>query len=473
MTQIQTPDLQPCNIEAEQIILGTILSNNNIYYKVSEIIEYYHFYEPVHQKIYRQTEKLINKGLIANAVTLKNTFKNEPALEDYGKEEYLSKLVSLASLLVDINSYANAILECYLRRQLINMGSEIVHKASNEASEESAKQQIEDIESNLIKLDNNNTDFVYISDLGTSIIERLEFKKKNPNYVWGIETGYTDLDKYIESFKPAQLIVIAARPGMGKTAFAINLILNCLDNMNMKNQMNQEEKQSVGLFSLEMSAREIAQRMLSFKTEIPKRKYDNNLSFENDKYFRQIVKANKEFQEYPIVFADKNTNTINQIKNKAKILKRRENLGILFIDYLQLIKGTSKKGDDNRTQEITQITQELKALAKELEIPIIALSQLSRKVEDRKDKTPQLADLRESGSIEQDADVVMFIHRQDYYTDVSKKENLAPDVLQKIDECKNQADIIISKQRDGPVGNLQLYFDPETNKFKNLTRRNQ
>jgi replicative DNA helicase len=350
------------------------------------------------------------------------------------------------------------------------LGSEVVQRASNEASDESPQKQIEMIGSDLLKLDKANSNFEYFEDLLNKEIERLEFRKKNPNYIPGIVTGYTDLDKYIDCFKPGQLIILAARPAMGKTAFCLNLMMSCLDNMNMKNQIDDKERQSAGLFSLEMSGEEMVQRVLSIKTEIPRKKYDNNIPLKEDKHIRDVYKAAKALQETPIFIDSEGGSPINKIKNKARILKRKHNLGILFIDYLQLIKGNTRKSDENRTQEITQITQELKALAKELEVPIIALSQLSRNVENRTDKTPHLADLRESGSIEQDADLVMFLYREEYYLNQVKEEDLPAPVLEKKEKVKNQADVIIAKQRDGPVGSFKLYFDSETNKFKNFKK---
>ncbi len=462
------------NPEAEQIILGTIILNNEYLNRVSEFLLPEHFYEPAHQKIYSQILHNIEKvNITANQVTLKQFFESEETLKAAGGALYLSTLLASASMIVDIAQYARLIHDLALKRELVMIGEEIVNKAYKTDDRTSADEQIERAETNLFSLTNHGngrSDFRNISVSLTETLEKTTIARKRDSHISGVSTGLTDLDRMLGGMQNSDLIILAGRPSMGKTALAINIAVNACKFLN-KN-LEGKDKKAVGFFSLEMSADQLAARILSMESSINATKFRTGQL--SDMEWEAIAARSAEISKWPFFIDDTPALSIAAIRTRTRRMIRKHNLGLVFVDYLQLVKAVDSRGGavENRVQEISQITQGLKALAKEFNIPVMALSQLSRAVEQREDKRPQLSDLRESGSIEQDADVVAFIYRESYYHE--RKQPPEADVAQfeawkiRMQELRNLSEVMIAKQRNGPVGNTHLFFDAEFTRFGNL-----
>ncbi|WP_347938865.1 replicative DNA helicase [Rickettsia oklahomensis] len=472
-TDIPIPRVLPSNIQAEQMLLGAIITNNELLNYVSEFLRLEHFFEPIHQKIYNAINAITEKGLIATPITLRSMLTQDELFQKIEGSEYLAKLITMSMMVINPIDYGKIIYDLAIKRNLINIGEEVVNNAYNSSLEVEAKEQIEHAEAKLYDLASQSLNEKSFTKIGISISESLASinrAMKNNDHVIGISTGLIDLDNKLFGFHNSDLIILAGRPSMGKTAFAINLALNACNNMRLKNIRDNQEIQSVGFFSLEMSSEQLTMRLLSMCTEIDSTSLRTGILSE-EKYNRLRKEANT-LSELHFFIDDTPALSISAIRTRARRMKRKHNLGILFIDYLQLIRGVSKS--ENRVSEIAEITQGLKAIAKELNIPVIALSQLSRAVELREDKKPMLSDLRESGTIEQDADIVMFIYREEYY--LTRKEPAAGDAkhaewLDKLNKVYNIADIIVAKHRNGPVGNVSLYYDSQYSKFSNLEQR--
>ncbi len=467
------PRVLPSNVQAEQMLLGAILTNNELLNYVSEFLRDEHFFEPIHQKIYKAIEKITAKGLTATPITLRSMLTQDELFQEVEGAEYLAKLITMSMMVINPLDYGKIIYDLAIKRNLINIGEEVVNNAYNSSLEVEAKEQIEHAEAKLYDLASEGLNEKSFTKIGISISESLASinrAMKNNDHIIGISTGLIDLDNKLCGFHNSDLIILAGRPSMGKTAFAINLALNACNNMRLKNIRDNQEIQSVGFFSLEMSSEQLTTRLLSMCAEIDSTSLRTGILGE-EKYNRLRKEANT-LSELQFFIDDTPALSISAIRTRARRMKRKHNLGILFIDYLQLIRGVSKS--ENRVSEISEITQGLKAIAKELNIPVIALSQLSRAVELREDKKPMLSDLRESGTIEQDADIVMFIYREEYY--LTRKEPAAGDAkhaawLDKLNKVYNIADIIVAKHRNGPVGNVPLYYDSQFSKFGNLETR--
>ncbi|AXU06651.1 replicative DNA helicase [Rickettsia japonica] len=463
----------PSNVQAEQMLLGAILTNNELLNYVSEFLRDEHFFEPIHQKIYKAIEKITEKGLTATPITLRSMLTQDELFQEVEGAAYLAKLITMSMMVINPVDYGKIIYDLAIKRNLINIGEEVVNNAYNSSLEVEAKEQIEHAEAKLYDLASEGLNEKSFTKIGVSISESLASinrAMKNNDHIIGISTGLIDLDNKLCGFHNSDLIILAGRPSMGKTAFAINLALNACNNMRLKNIRDNQEIQSVGFFSLEMSSEQLTTRLLSMCAEIDSTSLRTGILGE-EKYNRLRKEANT-LSELQFFIDDTPALSISTIRTRARRMKRKHNLGILFIDYLQLIRGVSKS--ENRVSEISEITQGLKAIAKELNIPVIALSQLSRAVELREDKKPMLSDLRESGTIEQDADIVMFIYREEYY--LTRKEPAAGDAkhaawLDKLNKVYNIADIIVAKHRNGPVGNVPLYYDSQFSKFGNLETR--
>ncbi|AFB21000.1 replicative DNA helicase [Rickettsia canadensis] len=470
---IPIPRVLPSNIQAEQMLLGAILTNNELLNYVSEFLRLEHFFEPIHQKIYNAIEAITEKGLIATPITLRSMLTQDELFQKIEGAEYLAKLITMSMMVINPIDYGKIIYDLAIKRNLINIGEEVVNNAYNSSLEVEAKEQIEHAEAKLYNLASKGLNEKSFTKIGISISDSLaniNRAMKNNDHVIGISTGLIDLDNKLFGFHNSDLIILAGRPSMGKTAFAINLALNACNNMRLKNIRDNQEIQSVGFFSLEMSSEQLTTRLLSMCAEIDSTSLRTGVLGE-EKYNRLRKEANT-LSELQFFIDDTPALSITTIRTRARRMKRQHNLGILFIDYLQLIRGVSKA--ENRVSEIAEITQGLKAIAKELNIPVIALSQLSRAVELREDKKPMLSDLRESGTIEQDADIVMFIYREEYY--LTRKEPAAGDAkhaewLNKLNKVYNIADIIVAKHRNGPIGNVSLYYDSQYSKFSNLEQR--
>ncbi|MCC8397929.1 MAG: replicative DNA helicase [Rickettsia endosymbiont of Labidopullus appendiculatus] len=465
----------PSNVQAEQMLIGAILVNHDYLNTVSEFLRPDHFFGPIHQKIYNSIEVITEKGLIATPITLRSMLERDELFQQLGGSDYLNKLVTLSMMVINPLDYGKIIYDLAVRRSLIQIGEEVVNNAYNSSLEYDSSQQIEHAEGKLYNLASegvNEKSFVKIAVSLSESLASINRAMKNSNHVIGISTGLIDLDNKLSGFQNSDLVVIAARPSMGKTAFAINLAVNSCMALHLKNNGQEKERQSVGFFSLEMSSEQLATRLLSMHTEIDSSALQSGHVTEEN--YNRLRKEVITLSDLPFFIDDTPALSIAAIRTRARKMKRKHNLGILFIDYLQLIRGINKS--DNRVNEISEITQGLKAIAKELNIPVIALSQLSRAVELREDKKPMLSDLRESGSIEQDADIVMFIYREEYY--LSRKE---PSVgsekhaewVNKLNKVYNIADIIIAKHRNGPVGSVQLHYDDKYSKFNNLQKKLQ
>ena len=460
------------NIEAEQTILGTILMNNEYINRVVDILLPEHFYEPANGKIYNQILHTVNKvNIIANSVTLKQFFENDQDIKAIGGALYLSTLLSKATGIIDISDYAKLIHDLALKRKLVMIGEDVVNNAYSD-DEASAGQQIEIAEGNLFNLTHQNgrdSDFRSISVSLKSTLEKTLIAKQQEGNISGISTGLNDLDNILSGLQNSDLLILAGRPSMGKTALGINVAVNACKAMN-QGITDPKEKKAVGFFSLEMSSDQLAARILSMETSINATKFRNG-SINEDEWLGITTRSN-EISQMPFFIDDTPALSIAAIRTRTRRLIRKHNLAFLVIDYLQLIHGSSKKSENSRVQEISEITQGLKAIAKEFNIPVLALSQLSRAVEQREDKRPQLSDLRESGSIEQDADVVVFIYRDSYYFERKRPGEEEQEKFEKwkrrMEEIRNRSELIIAKQRNGPIGNVHLYFDPEFTRFSNL-----
>lgn len=462
------------NIEAEQIILGKIISNNDYLIKVNEILIPEYFYELAHQEIYRYIIKTLQKSsIIADSITLKNFFDTNEILASIGGSNYLSILLSLSVGIVNIVDYAKLIQDLAIKRRLITIGENIVTDVYKHTNIINAKEKIDEIEEQLFNLSSKteeNRSFINMSDSMAQAINNISLARTRDGNVSGIPANLIDLDGFLGGFQNSDLIIIAGRPSMGKSAVAINLAYNA-SLFFQQEEREGREKKSVGFFSLEMPANQIAMRILSMETGIQSENFRKGRI--NDGELNKVIEKADEISKIPLFIDDTAGMTITTVKTKVRRLVRQHNLGILIVDYLQLIHGVSAVAKQNRVQEISEITQGLKEIAKEFNIPVIALSQLSRTVEQREDKRPQLSDLRESGSIEQDADIVIFIYRESYYEERKKPFNDSPkfaDWQAKMDKIRNKSELIIAKHRNGPIGNVELYYNPNTMKFSDLLK---
>ena len=460
----------PCNIEAEQAIIGSILVSNDIYDEISPIIDSQKFFDPIHVKIYETIETLISKGLLANPITLKGHFENNEGLKELGGQEYLIKITKFSTSLKQAIDYANIIQEMHLRRELIKISETVLDHASNNTDVDSSGEEIiQNAEKSLFDLAERghfNRSFMKFESALKQTIDMAKSAYQNEEGIVGVPTGLDDLDNRLGGMHKQDLIIIAGRPSMGKTALATNIAFHAAKNIEKKGI-----KSTVAFFSLEMSSEQLSTRILSEQSRI--RSNDIRRGKVSEQEFEKFIETSKNIYELPLYIDETPAITISAISNRSRRIKRLFGLELVIVDYIQLMKSSMRK-EYNRVQEISEITQGLKALAKELNVPVLALSQLSRAVEQRDDKKPQLADLRESGSIEQDADVVMFVFRESYY--LQNKEP-APGSIehaewrQKMDEISHLAEIMISKQRHGPTGNVKVEFEAMYTKFKNLENK--
>ena len=460
----------PSNIEAEQAVIASILVSNDIYDEISPILNPQKFFDPIHVKLYETIEKLISKGLLANPITLKNHFENNEGLKELGGQEYLIKITKFSTSVKQAIDYANIVQEMHVRRELIKISQSVLDEASTNADvSTSGVEIIQNAEKSLFDLAERghfNQSFIKFESALKQTIEMAKSAYQNDEGIVGVPTGLTDLDARLGGMHKQDLIIIAGRPSMGKTALATNIAFHAAKNIEKKGT-----KSTVAFFSLEMSSEQLSTRILSEQSKI--RSNDIRRRKVSEKEFEQFIETSKNIFELPLYIDETPAVTIATISNRSRRIKRLFGLELIVIDYIQLMK-SSRKMEFNRVQEISEITQGLKALAKELNVPVLALSQLSRQVEHRDDKKPQLADLRESGSIEQDADVVMFIFREAYY--LERKEPTLGSIehaewQQKMNEISSLADIMISKQRHGPTGNVKVEFEAMYTKFKNLENK--
>jgi replicative DNA helicase len=459
----------PCNIEAEQALIASILVSNDIYDEISSIVESNKFFDPIHAKIFETIETLIAKGLLANPITLKNYFENHEGLKELGGQEYLVKITKFSTSTKQAIDYAKIVHDMHVRRELVKISEITLENASNAEIETSSENLIEDAEKSLFELAERghfNRVFLKFDSALKQTIEMATKAYQNDEGIVGIPTGLTELDDKLGGLHNQDLIVIAGRPSMGKTALATNIAFNAAKNIQRKG-----EKKSVAFFSLEMSSEQLSTRILSEQSRI--KSNDIRRGKISEKEFEQFIEASKNISELPLYIDETPAISISALSNRARRIKRLFGLDLIVVDYIQLMR-TARQKNDGRVQEISEITQGLKALAKELNVPVLALSQLSRAVEQRDDKIPQLADLRESGSIEQDADVVVFVFREEYY--LLRKEPRVGSVEHaewqtKMNDILGLAELIIGKQRHGPTGNVKVEFEAMYTRFKDLENK--
>ncbi len=451
----------PNNIEAEQSVLGSILLSNEIFDDVNTIVSSTNFYDPMHQKIFAAIEKLIFKGMLANPITLKNYFENEK--DEINVPDYLVKVTKFSTSLRQAIEYSKIIYDMFVRRELIKISESTIESAKLNDLSINGQNIIENSEKFLFDLAERgsfNSSLIKFDEAMKMTIEMASNAYKNEEGIVGVPTGLRDLDDRLGGLHKSDLVIIAGRPSMGKTALATNIAFNAAQKL-----QESGKKSSVAFFSLEMSSEQLSTRILAEQSRI--KSNDIRRGRISEEQFDKFIETSKNISELPLFIDETPAISIAALSNRARRIKRIHNLDLIVIDYIQLMRAVNTK--DGRVQEISEITQGLKALAKELSVPVLALSQLSRAVEQRDDKKPQLSDLRESGSIEQDADVVMFVYREAYYLERKQPRPATVEHAEwqaKMNEVSNLAEIIIGKQRHGPTGNIMLEFEAMFTKFK-------
>lgn len=469
-------DVMPHNIEAEQQLLGAILTNNDVYDRISSLCKADHFYDPVHARIFEVSAARIQKNALASPVTLKAFLEDDAGLRELGGPAYLARLAGAAISAFAARDYAQMIYDLAVRRELIGLGRDISAKAAKVDVASEPKEQIVEAEQRLYKLGEQGVaerGFQSFLKAVTEAVNVANAAYQRDGGLAGISTGLVDLDKKLGGLHPSDLLILAGRPSMGKTSLATNIAFNIAKayrrGVTHEGIEGAVEGGVVGFFSLEMSAEQLAARILSEASEVPSEQIRRGDMTEGE--FRRFVEAAKALEACPLYIDDTPALPISQVAARCRRLKRTHGLDVLIVDYLQLLKGSSK---ESRVQEVSEITQGLKAIAKELHIPVIALSQLSRQVESREDKRPQLSDLRESGSIEQDADVVMFVYRDEYYKEREKPGDHDLEGMAKwqqiMEQVHGKAECIIGKQRHGPIGTVELAFEGRFTRFSNLVK---
>ena len=457
----------PINVGAEQSLLGAIISNNLALEKVEDFLEPKHFSTKINSINFDTLKRFITNNQIADITTIKVFLENNEDFVANGGMKYLLEIAENSVSIINAKQYGELIYDLYLRRELIDVGTELVNKSYSDFQSENSNSIIEKVELDLFNLTNDGEKQrgpKTFTDVLSDTLDYAEKAFKKSSDVAVLKTALTDLDKKIGGLHKSDLIIIAGRPSMGKTAFATNIASNiCMDKLNLK------KKNNVLFFSLEMSSEQLATRLLSEMSKIPSEKIRTGNISKMD--FENLLKNSEKIKNLSLFIDDSPALTLSAIRSRSRRLKRKDGLDLIIIDYLQLISSESRNLNDNRVKEISEITRGLKAIAKEFNIPVIALSQLSRKVEDRVEKLPQLADLRECGSIEQDADLVVFLYREEYYLarteppEGTEKHIMWTDKMEKI---HNIAEVIVAKNRHGPISRVKLHFNASNTKFSDL-----
>ena len=453
----------PNNIEAEQAVIGSILVSNEIFDEINLILSSNNFYDPIHQKIFSAIENLIFRGLLANPITLKSYFEDEK--DDLNVPDYLVKVTKFSTSIRQAVEYSKIIYDMFVRRELIKISENTIDTAKLNDLSTTGQDIIEDSEKLLYELAEKGSSHSSLISFDKALRQTIDMASaayKNEEGIVGVPTGLRDLDDRLGGLHKSDLIIIAGRPGMGKTALATNIAFNAAQKL----QNSEKEKASVAFFSLEMSSEQLSTRILAEQSKI--KSNDIRRGRISDEQFDRFLETSKNISELPLYIDETPALTIAAMSNRARRIKRLHGLDLIIVDYIQLMRG-SLNYKDGRVQEVSEITQGLKAIAKELSIPVVALSQLSRQVEQRDNKKPQLSDLRESGSIEQDADVVMFVYRESYYLENKEPKPATVEHAEwqaKMNEVSNLAELIIGKQRHGPTGNVFLEFEAMFTKFK-------
>ena len=471
--------MPPHSHEAEQALLGAILANNRAFEKVAEFLRPEHFAEPAHGRIFEAAGKLITRGQIADIVTLRAFLEQDASLTELGGVAYLAELAAAAITIVNAPEYGRLVHDLHLRRALIDIGEDVVNSAYRPDLDTSALQAIESAEQRLYDLataGEADRGFRQFKTTLASAIAMAEAAYRRDGHIAGVATGLDDLDKLLGGLHPSDLVILAGRPGMGKTALATNIAFNAAARRG--DAAGAEAGAAVGFFSLEMSAEQLATRILAESTRVSSERIRRGDLTGAD--FEKVVLAARELESIKFYIDDTPALSISAVRSRARRLQRQHGLDLIVVDYLQLLRPTTggSARPENRVQEISDITRNLKAIAKELNVPVLALSQLSRAVEQREDKRPQLSDLRESGTIEQDADVVMFVFREEYYLERGEPSQRPDESQDKFNDryanwqerLKNAqalAELHIAKQRHGPTGKVMLHFESTTTRFSN------
>jgi replicative DNA helicase len=452
----------PNNIDAEQAVIGSILVSNDIFDEIGTIISSINFYDPMHQKIFEAIESLVYKGMLANPITLKNYFEDEK--DDLNVPEYLVKITKFSTSVRQAIEYSKIVYDMFVRRELIKISEQTIDSAKLSELDTNGQTIIENSERLLFDLAEKgsfNSSLVKFDEAMKQTIEMASAAYKNEEGIVGVPTGLRDIDDKLGGLHQSDLIIIAGRPSMGKTSLATNIAFNAAQKL-----QESGKKSSIAFFSLEMSSEQLSTRIISEQARISSN--DIRRGRISDEQFDKFLETSKNISELPLYIDETPAISIAAMSNRARRIKRLFGLDMIVVDYIQLMKGTTFN-KDGRVQEISQITQGLKAIAKELAIPVVALSQLSRQVEQRDDHKPQLSDLRESGSIEQDADVVMFVYREGYYLQRKEPREATVEHAEwqaKMNEVAHLAEILIGKQRHGPIGKVTLEFEERFTKFK-------
>jgi replicative DNA helicase len=477
----------PANLEAEQALLGALLANNKAYERVSEFLAPEHFADAVHGRIFEAIARRIEGGQLADPVTLRATFEHSGLLDEVGGPAYLAQLLSAMVGIINAGDYGRTIYDAWIRRQLIDLGEVTVNRAFGAEPELDGSSQIEAAEQALFDLATKGGaegSAMSFEAALTMAINTAARAFERDGKVSGLTTGLTDLDGKTGGLHPSDLLILAGRPGMGKTALATKIAYGAAQALLAEARVdnpNAEAKQAVAIFSLEMSAEQLATRLLAEEARVSSDRIRRGEIGQKD--FDNFVTVSRRISRLPLVIDDTPAITLSALRTRCRRLKRTRGLALVVVDYLQLMRPAAGTKPDNRVLEISQITQGLKAIAKELAVPVLALSQLSRAVESREDKRPQLSDLRESGTIEQDADAVMFVYRDEYYlqmrmpkpTDMkdSDFQTALDDWQRKMELVHNKAELLLAKQRHGPTGTIQLFFEAEFTRFADLDTQHE
>ena len=475
-----TPASLPQNVEAEAALLGALMIDNRLVEDVQLKLQPHHFFEPLHGRIYESILRMTDANRIANPVTLRPLFDSDEAMKEVGGPAYLAQLTGSGAAVIGARDFAAQIYDLALLRALVGVGRELVEGALDTSEEIAPLQQIEKAETELYKVAEEGGSAGKVKSFAEATKDALEMAERALNsggHLSGFTTGLDSLNAKIGGLHKSDLVIVAGRPGMGKSALGTNMAFAAARRFMRDTEEGIEPEKSAGapavLFSLEMSADQLATRILSEQSGITSENLRTGRISQHE--FRDLARAAAELQSLPLYIDDTPGLTIAAMRTRARRLKRQKNIGLIVVDYLQLLSGSGRGGNENRVQEISEISRGLKQLAKELDVPVIGLSQLSRAVEQREDKRPMLSDLRESGSIEQDADIVLFIYREDYYLKAVEPDYPMPDELEKLakyeawkekyDPVAGRAEVIVAKQRHGSTGIVRVRFDGRTTKF--------
>jgi replicative DNA helicase len=474
----------PQNVEAEAALLGALMIDNRLAEDIQLKLRPEHFFEPLHGRIYEQILRLLDKNMIASPVTLRPLFEADEEMKELGGPSYLAQLTGSGAAIIGARDFAEQVYDLALLRALVGVGREMVERALDTSDEVEPKAQIEEAESALYRVAEEGGGAVAVKSFAEATKLAVQMAEKALNsggHISGVTTGLDSLNAKTGGLHNSDLVILAGRPGMGKTALATNMAVSSASRFVRDLEEGIEPEKSAGaavaFFSLEMSADQLAIRILAERSRISSENLRTGRISQNE--FRDFARAAGEMQMLPLYIDDTPGLTIAALRTRARRLKRQKGIGMVVVDYLQLLQGSGRASNDNRVNEISEISRGLKTLAKELSLPVLALSQLSRAVEQREDKKPQLSDLRESGSIEQDADIVMFVYRDDYYHDFKEPdqptEQSAADQQDKYAawltrslDVRGKADIIVAKQRHGATGSVKVRFEREFTRFSDL-----